>query len=137
MIKVLDDLDIPYTWEVFTDVVEENRNGLIFRHCVTNTIDYIMDADYLVQFSRSEALSYSLTEALCANVKVITTDIPAIHELGIVDGVNGIVIPLNYFDNNYDLLKNKVLEAYKYREKSFSYSYDKERFIDYLDVFSK
>lgn len=135
--SILDDLDIPYTWEVFTDVVEENRNGLIFRHCVTNTIDYIMDADYLVQFSRSEALSYSLTEALCANVKVITTDIPAIHELGIVDGVNGIVIPLNYFDNNYDLLKNKVLEAYKYRDKSFSYSYDKERFIDYLDIFGK
>ena len=82
-------------------------------------------------------MSYSLTEALCANVKVITTDIPAIHELGVIDGVNGIVIPLNYFDNNYDLLKNKVLEAYKNKDKSFNYSYDKERFINYLDIFGK
>lgn len=135
---ILDNINIPYTWSVFTDITEANQGGLIFRSCVTNVIDYVVDCDYLVQFSRSEALSYSLTEALCAGTKIITTDIPAIHELGIVDKVNGIVIPIEYFDDgNEELLKEKLLEAYKMKDKTFDYNYDFDRFIDYKTVFFK
>ena len=136
--SILDKEKIPYTWSVFTDIVEANQGGLIFRNCVTNVIDYISDSDYLVQFSRTEALSYSLTEALCSKTKIITTDIPAIHELNVVDKENGIVIPLEYFnEGNEELLKNKLLEAYNLKDKKFDYEYSKNRFIDYNTVFFK
>lgn len=136
--RILDILNIPYTWEVFTDIVEANQGGLLFRNCVTNIIDYIQDADYLVQFSRTEALSYSLTEALSSNVKVIVCDIPAIVELGIVDGVNGIVISLDDFnDGREDILKEKILEAYRIKDKKINYKYGRSRFEALEDVFSK
>lgn len=136
--SILDKEKIPYTWSVFTDIVEANQGGLIFRNCVTNVIDYISDSDYLVQFSRTEALSYSLTEALCSKTKIITTDIPAIHELNVVDKENGIVIPLEYFnEGNEELLKNKLLEAYNLKDKKIDYEYSKNRFIDYNTVFFK
>lgn len=136
--SILDKENIPYTWSVFTDVVEPNQGGLIFRNCVTNVIDYIADADYLVQFSRTEALSYSLTEGLCTGTKIITTDIPAIHELNIIDNINGIIIPIEYFeDGNEELLKNKLLEAYKIKDKTFNYDYNTERFSDYNTIFFK
>ena len=136
--SILDKEKIPYTWSVFTDIVEANQGGLIFINCVTNVIDYISDSDYLVQFSRTEALSYSLTEALCSKTKIITTDIPAIHELNVVDKENGIVIPLEYFnEGNEELLKNKLLEAYNLKDKKIDYEYSKNRFIDYNTVFFK
>ncbi len=133
---ILDAEGIPYTWSVFTDVTEENHGGLIFRKSVTNAVDYMYDADYLVQFSKSEALPYSMIEALSANTKVITTDVPAVHEVGVVDGVNGFIIPLEYFDDgNEELLKDKLLEAYKNKNLKFKYSYDHDRFSSYDDIF--
>jgi glycosyltransferase involved in cell wall biosynthesis len=98
----------------------------------------VADADYLVQLSKSEALSYSLTEALCAKTKVITTDLPSICEVNIEDKVNGIIIPLEYFEEeNKSLLKDKILEAYKNKNLKFDYTYDKKKFNQYKEIFSK
>lgn len=136
--KILDEEKIPYTWSIFTDILEPNQGGLIFRQCITNVIDYVADADYLVQLSKSEALSYSLTEALCAKTKVITTDLPSIYEVNIEDKVNGIIIPLEYFEEeNKSLLKDKILEAYKNKNLKFDYTYDKKKFNQYKEIFSK
>ena len=136
--QILNQENIPYTWSVFTDVLEQNQGGLIFRASVTNVIDYIQDVDYLVQLSSSEALSYSLIEALCSQTKVITTDIPSIYELNIKNGENGIVIPLNYFEeSNIELLKEKILEAYNKKDLEFEYHYDQKRFDEYNNIFNK
>lgn len=136
--SILDKEGIPYTWSVFTDVPEPSQGGLIFRHSVTNIIDYLSGNDFYVQFSTSESLSYSMTEALCSGVKVISTDLPAIRELGVKDGYNGFLIPLEYFDEGKEtLLKGKLLMAYKLKDSEFEYHYDKDRFSDYKSVFSK
>lgn len=135
---ILDQENIPYTWSVFTDKPEPCQGGLIFRPSVTNVIDYLPGHDYLVQFSRSEALPYSMLEALNSNIKVMTTDLPAIHELDIKDGVNGIIIPIEYFDDGKeDLLREKLLEAYEIKKLKFKYNYDYDRFKDYENIFSK
>lgn len=136
--SILDEEGIPYMWTVFTDVPEASKGGLIFRNSVTNIIDYLPRNDYLVQFSESESLSYSMTEALCSGVKVISTDLPAIHELGVEDGVNGFLIPLHYFDDGKEtLLKGKLLLAYKNKDLKFEFNYDYERFKEYENIFNK
>ena len=135
---ILDEEKIPYTWSVFTDVIEENQGGLIFRNSITNVIDYVADCDYLVQFSVTEAWPYSVLEALSAGTKIMTTDIPAIHELNVIDSVNGTIIPMEYFDDgNEQLLKRKILEAYKNKDLRFDYNYEYDKFSDYQNVFSK
>ena len=71
-------------------------------------------------------------------MKVIVCDIPAIVELGVVDGVNGIVISLDDFnDGREDILKEKILEAYRIKDKKINYKYDRSRFEALEDVFSK
>ena len=58
--SIFDEEDIPYTWDVFTDVnVNTNKGGLIFRTSVVNPLPYVKDADYFVLLSESEACSYS------------------------------------------------------------------------------
>ena len=136
--SILDEECIPYMWTVFTDVPDPAQGGLIFRNSVTNIIDYLPGNDYLVQFSESESLSYSMTEALCSGVKVISTDLPAIHELGVKDGSNGFLIPLDYFDDGKEtLLKGKLLLAYKNKDLKFEFNYDYERFKDYENIFGE
>ncbi len=136
--KILDEENIPYTWSVFTDVLEPNQGGLIFRSSVTNVIDYMQDADYVVQLSSAEALSYTLLESLCSQIKIITTELPSVHELNVIDGENGIVIPFDYFEeSNKELLKEKILEAYNKKDLKFDYHYDKKRFEEYHDIFNK
>lgn len=136
--KILDEENIPYTWSVFTDRLEENQGGLIFRNAITNVIDYIADADYLVQVSTSEAFSYSINEALCANTKIITTKLPSVRELNITDGVEGIIIPFRCFrENNKELLREKVLEAYHKKDTKINYKFDKSNFEDYNNLFKK
>lgn len=138
MAAILDEERIPYTWLVFTDTGHGVFGGLLVRSSVTNIGDYLMDADYLVQFSRSEALSYSFTEALMAGVKIMCTDIPAAREIGIVNGNNGFLVPWEAFDdNNKEQLREIVLEAYKNKDMKFEYNYDYSRFSAYENVFSK
>lgn len=133
---ILDETDIPYTWQVFTDALEQNQGGLIYRKGIPNVIEYTADADYLVQFSSSESLSYSFIEALCSGTKIIATPLPALKELNTEEGKNLITIPFEYFDEeNKELLKNKILEAYKNKDIKFKYTYDKSLFENYKDVF--
>lgn len=136
--KILDEENIPYTWQIFTNVLEPNQGGLIFREGVANVIDFINDSDYLVQLSSTEALSYSLTEALCCKTKLITTDLPAVQELNITEGKNIFIIPFDYFEEkNKEKLRKIVLEAYNKKDVEFDYHYDKSRFQDYYNVFNK
>lgn len=136
--KILDEAEIPYTWQIFTDLLEPNQGGLIFRAAVANVIDYIADADYLVQLSSSEALSYSLTEALSSKVKIISTDLPAVREINLIDGENGFIIPFSYFEEeNKLLLKEKLIEVYQKKDMKFNYHYEKSRFANYKNVLKK
>jgi glycosyltransferase involved in cell wall biosynthesis len=138
MAAILDAENIPYTWQIFTNILEPNQGGLIFRQGIPNVIEYIADADYLVQLSSSEALAYSFVEALSCGTKIIATPLPALKELNAEEGTSLITIPFNYFEeNNKGILRQKVLKAYKNKDIKFKYKYEKSRSKEYKDIFNK
>ena len=92
----LDAANIPYHWLIFTDSDKQfpNKNVTLLppQHDV---IDFIADADYLVQLSDTEGYSYSIVEALSVGTPVIVTDIPVAAEQGVVNGKTGFIVPFD------------------------------------------
>lgn len=112
--KALDDAGIPYTWEVFTDSPERIDNpNFVYRQTRLDIIDYIADADYLVQLSDTEGYSYSILEALCAGTPVIITDFPSAKEMQVENGVNGFILPMDMSDIPIQKIY-KGLKRFKY-----------------------
>lgn len=110
MVKLADALDeagIPFHWTVYTDIPREfpNKSVSIMKHRL-DILDFIADADYLVQLSDTEGYSYSIVEALSVGTPVICTEIPVAQEQGIVDGVTGFILP-------FDMSRIPVKEIYK------------------------
>lgn len=137
--SILDELEIPYTWNVFTDQHENtNKNGLIYRARVANPIPYMKDSDYFVLLSDSEAMPYCILEALSVNTKVIVTPLEAYSELGIVNGKNGFIIPFNYFEEkNRKKLVALVKKIYKEKEKAVRNKLNEKLWDGYNDIFTK
>ncbi len=126
--SIFDEEEIPYTWDVFTDVeTNTNRGGLIFRNSVVNPLPYVKDADYFVLLSESEACSYSMLEALMLNVKVIAIHLLLYDELGFTGSKNTTYIPLNYFKSeNKEKLRNVAKKIYKNKDYIEDYHPDIE-----------
>ncbi len=137
--KILDELEIPYTWNMFTDKNENtNINGLVYRRRLLNPMPYVKAADYFVLFSDSESFSYSVVEALSVNTKVVVTPLDVYKEIGVVDGKNGYVVPFDYFDEkNKDKLKELVLKMYANKDKEFNYVFDPKLYEGFNDIFIK
>lgn len=137
--NILDELEIPYTWNVFTDKNENtNINGVIYRKRVYNPLPYMADADYFVILSNSEALPYCVVEALSVNTKILCTPLEAMVELGVKDGENGFFIPFDYFEpKNKNKLVKLIKKVYKEKEKEFSYRYSSSMYSGYNDLFIK
>ena len=90
----LDAAGIPFTWDIFTNSQPVFHNpSVCWRPPRLDVIDFIAGADYLVQPSITEGEPYSLNEALSVGTPVIVTDYPAAREIGVVDGVNGFILP--------------------------------------------
>lgn len=139
MAKILDELEIPYTWNLFTDTKENtNVNGLIYRSRVTNPIPYVEDSDYFVLLSDSEAMPYSILESLAVNTKVVVTPLDAYKELGLKNNENCIIIPFEYFNpENKEKLVKIIKKMYKEKEKKVKYKIDESLWKGYNDVFIK
>ena len=137
MAKILTELNIPYTWNLFTDKHENtNIDGLVFRQRVENPLPYIKDSDYLVLLSDSESMSYCVLEALSVNTKVIVTPLEAYEELGVKNKENGYVIPFNYFEEkNKNKLIRVIKEIYKNKDKKMDYKFDKKKYDYYNKIF--
>lgn len=92
----LDEAKIPFHWLIFTDKPKEfpnkSVNVLPARHDV---LDFIADADYLVQLSDTEGYSYSIVEALSVGTPVICTALPVAEEQGVVNGKTGFILPFD------------------------------------------
>lgn len=138
MAKLMDEMDIPYTWEVFTDKKENtNEGGLIFRRRTPNPLPYVKDSDYFVLLSDSESFSYSVIEALSVNTKVVVTPLPVYSEIGVVEDENAIVIPFEYFDDgNEDKLKEVILNMYEVMDTSIEYKTNEELENGYNRIFT-
>lgn len=110
--KMLNDADIPFIWLNFSDGRLDNAPKGFYNMGVDTDIQpYIARADYLVQLSDSEAYSYSVLEALTNNTPVICTPFQSATESGVIDGLNGYIIP---FDMGFDV--NKLLKVPKFKD---------------------
>ncbi len=134
-----DELDIPYTWNVFTDYQENtNHNGLIYRSRIYNVYPYVEDSDYFVLLSDTEAMPYSMIEALSLQTKVIGTPLDAFYELGVKDGENGFIIPFEAFeDDNHSTLLEYAKKIYENKGKEISYHYTDSFYAPYEEIFKK
>ena len=95
--KALDDAGVPFLWTVFTDQpkVSPHPKMAILEADVEGILDYIANADYLVQLSDTEGYSYSIVEALSVGTPVIATDFAVAREQGIEDGKTGWILPMD------------------------------------------
>ena len=93
---------------------------MIYGGITSNIRPYITKADYLVQLSGSEAFSYSLLESLECHTPVIVTPLAQNEDMGIVDGLNGYIVPFEV--DGFDV--KKILQVPK-----FTYKHDNDGII--------
>ena len=116
--QMLKDHDIPFLWLNFSDAPLKNApKGFVNVGTFQEMQPYISRADYLVQLSDHEGFGYTVLEALTCGTAVICTPFDTTKELGVVDGVNGYIVP---FDLNFN---PEIL----YNVPEFSYSWDNEK----------
>ena len=100
--ELLNQNNIPFEWRIFTnDSLPITSKNVIYMQPRLDILNYIADADYLVQLSDTEAWSYSVLESLSVGTPVIVTPIPCFVEMGIKNGENGYILPFNM--NNIDV----------------------------------
>ena len=95
MQKKLDESGIPYIWTIYTtDKPRIKSPNVFYREPRLDIVDYISDADYLVQLSDNEGYCYSVVEALSVGTQVIVTDCPVFREIGVCED-NGFILPFD------------------------------------------
>ena len=112
---ILEQSGIPFVWDVYTNQSKTVTSlNIKLHHSRLDILDYIAGADYFVQLSDGEGYCYSVVESLSVGTPVIVTDFPVAREIGVIDGVNGFIIPM-------DMSKVPVRAIYKGLKK-FSYT---------------
>lgn len=111
--EMLTEKNIPFLWLNFSEgALSGMPKGFYNMPSTPDIQPYIAKADYLVQLSDSEAYSYSLLEALTNETAVLCTPFPSATESGVIDGVNGYIIP---FDMSFDV--TKLLDVPQFTDK--------------------
>lgn len=119
--KRLEANKIPFLWLNFSDApLTDAPKGFINVGSFQELQPFIAKADYLVQLSDREGFGYSVAEALVNKTAVLCTPFETTKELGVIDGVNGYIVP---FDLNFDI--NKLLDV-----PVFDYEYDNGKIAD-------
>lgn len=122
--EALDSNGVNYVWFIFTDsgpsIVSPN---VVYKEPTLEIGKWLDLADYLVQLSDTEGLSYSINEMLYRNKPIIVTPLHYLDELGIKDGVNCYVLKLDC-SNVHDIAK-KITKIPKFKFKPLESSYDK------------
>lgn len=115
--NMLNTAQIPFLWLNFSDAPLQNApKGFMNVGTYQDLQPYIAKADYLVQLSDQEGFGLSVLEALMNQTAVICTPFETTKELGVIDGVNGYIVPFNM---DFDV--RKLLEV-----PEFTYSWDNE-----------
>ena len=124
MVRLAEELDranIPFHWMVFTDIKRDfpNKSVSVLPAC-HNVLDFIADADYLVQLSDTEGYSYSVVEALSVGTPVIATAFAVAEEQGIVNGKTGFILPMDMSEIPIDAIYKGVRKfTYKPNESHY------------------
>jgi len=120
--EMLDKAGIKYIWTIFTNDKNEIDNpNIAYMTPRLDVLDYVADADYLVQLSDNESFCYSVVEALCAGTPVIVTPCPVFEEIGLVEGKNCYYIPFDMKDVNVKKILDKPTK-FNYRPPQDSWS---------------
>lgn len=123
--KILDDNNIPYIWTIFTDDTNAIDNpNIVYMNPRLDIINYIANADYLVQLSDNEGYCYSVVESLAVGTPVIVTECPVFKEIGCNNK--------NSFILDFNLKKVPIDEIYKGLPK-FEYTPKKDTWDNYLE----
>lgn len=119
--NMLNEAEIPFIWTIFTDNSSPiNIPNVVYMEPKLNIIDYIANADYLVQLSDNEGYCYSVVEALSVGTPVIVTDIPVFKELG-VNSKNSFILDFDLENVPLDKIY-KGLDPFTYKPKADSWS---------------
>lgn len=122
--KMLDEAKIPYLWTIFTDDINAIDNpNIAYMKPRLDIINYIANADYLVQLSDNEGYCYSVVEALIVGTPVIVTEVPVFKEIG-VNKYNGFIL-------DFDLKEVPIEKIYKGLPK-FEYKPKEDNWSKYL-----
>lgn len=102
--------DIPFLWLVFTNNtnIKPNIRGFVFMPPELKITDYIADADYLAQFSKTEADCLSVKESLCVGTPVLATNFAAAIENGVVDGKTGYIFNMDMSNVDVEKVYNHI-----------------------------
>lgn len=111
----LEKADIPYLWTIYTDSPKDTGHpSMVCLPTRLDILDFIANADYLVQLSDSEGYSYSIVEALSVGTAVICTEFGVAAEQGVENGKTGFILP-------FDMKEIPVDDIYK-GVKKFKYT---------------
>lgn len=118
--KALKAKDIRFQWLIFSDEKKTTEYPeMVFMGETPNDVvlDYVADADYLVQLSDHEGWCYSVHEALSVGTPCLVTDIP-IFRNAIENGRNGYRLPLDMKDINIDEIITNIPLGYAFNDES-------------------
>ena len=122
--RKLNEANIPFIWLVFTnntDIKPDVKN-VVFMPSELKITDYIAEADYLVQLSKTEAYAYSLVESLALGTPVLATNFAAAAEMGLVDGKTGYIFNMEMDNVDVDKLYNHIPKVeYKLKKSEKEY----------------
>lgn len=138
--NLLNEANIPYIWTIFTnDTKAINIPNVCYMEPRLDIINYIANADYLVQLSDNEGYCYSVVEALSVGTPVIVTDIPVFKEIGL-NSKNSFILDFDL--SNVPLKKiYKGLDPFTYKSKADNWANylvnSKSSYLDELKVMVK
>ena len=117
---------IPFLWMCFSNSklnANELVEGIVNLSPRLDILEFVKQADYLVQLSDAEGFCYSIVEALEIGTPVITTPVDVLSEIGFKDGVNGYIVPFDVENVDVDKIYHQRLKG------KFTYKYDNDSLI--------
>lgn len=125
--KILDDANINYKWDIYTNKINYKftSNNIEVKPQKLDLTKEIQESTYLVQLSSCESFGLSVCESLILGTPVIVTDLEAFKEIGCKHGKNAIICDLNMKNVDIDLIKKGL--------PKFTYTPPKETWGKYLN----
>jgi glycosyltransferase involved in cell wall biosynthesis len=111
--------NIPFIWLVFTNNtdIKPDIKGFVFMPSELNISNYIAEADYLAQFSKTEADCLAVKESLSLGTPVLATNFDAAIENGVVDGKTGYIFNMDMSNIDVDKIYNNI-PKFNYKVKN-------------------